>query len=68
MELNEADIKAKLIISVLILTVGIDTLLQFLEGHKTDDEPVRTYSVTISQGSTSSYAGTASNSSTTTTT
>lgn len=68
MQLNEAGTKAKLIVSILILIVGIGTLLQFLEGHKIDHGPVKTYSFSISQGPTSNYAGTASNPSTTTTT
>lgn len=60
MQLNEADPKARLIISVLILTVGIGTLLQFLEGHKIDDEPAKIPYVTTYTMTNSSYIGTAS--------
>ena len=60
MQLNEAETKAKLIISVLILTLGIGTLLQFLEGHKIDDEPVRSPYVPTYTMTSSSYIGTAS--------
>lgn len=65
MGLNEADTKAKMIVAFLILTVGIGTLVQFLEGHMMEDEPVKIPYVPTYTMTNSSYIGTASTTTTT---
>lgn len=60
MSCNEADTRAKLIVTVLVLAVGIGTFIQFLENHKMYDEPLRIPYVPTYTMANSTYAGTAS--------
>lgn len=65
MQLNETDTRVKLIVTFLVLNVGIGALLQFLESHKMDDEPVKIPYATTYTMTNSSYIGTASTTTTT---
>lgn len=65
MGLNEADTRAKFIVLVLILAVGISITLQLLEDYKLDDEPVRIPYIPTYTTTNPTYAGTASTTTTT---
>lgn len=64
--MNGVDTRTKFFILILVFTIGV--LVRFLNDIKIEDEPVRTFTTSISLGTNYSNMGTASMQSTTTTT
>lgn len=64
--MNETDTRIKILVLILIFTIGV--IVRFFNDVEVKDEPVKTFTTSISLGTNYSNMGTASVLSTTTTT